>query len=536
METWLYVPLVSLSVAALLKLLFDLLFKSIAAAGKTNLPPGPPPMTFIGRLKWIRRNATDIEGLLRSLRSKFGPILTLRFGSRGPAIFIFSRTLAHQALVQNGAVFADRPKPLLTDKIISSDQHSINSASYGPVWRLLRRNLTAEILHPSRIRSYSHARKWVLDILFTRLSSGTKDGANSVKVIDHFHYAMFCLMALMCFGDKLDEKQITQIELVHRQLLLSISRFQILNFWPALTRILLRNRWKEFYTIIKEQADVMIPLIRARKQGGETPMKGEGEEEEEEEEEGGNNGEKDGHQVTAYVDTLLRLELQEDGVKRKLTEQEMLTLCSEFFNAGTDTTSTALEWIMANVVKYPAIQAKLFEEMKSVITPEIEEVREEDLAKLPYLKAVVLEALRRHPPGHFVLPHAVTEETQLGGYTVPKNAAVNFMVGEIGLDPEVWEDPMEFRPERFLQGGGEGGGEAFDITGTREIKMMPFGVGRRICPGYGLAMLHLEYFLANLVWKSEWKAVDEVDLAEDTQFTVVMKHPLRAQISLRPEK
>ncbi|GAB2280406.1 hypothetical protein Dimus_015039 [Dionaea muscipula] len=527
METWLYVAVVSLSVAALLKLVFDHFFKSIAAAGETHLPPGPPPMTLIGRLKWIGRKPTDVEALLRSLRSKFGPVLTLRLSSSRPHIFIFSRTLAHQALVQNGAVFADRPKPLLTRKIASNDQHSINTASYGPVWRLLRRNLSAEILHPSRIRSYSHARKWVLDILLNRLSSGS--GADPVKVIDHLRYTMFCLLALMCFGDKLDEEQITQIEHVHRQVLLSTSRFEILNFWPALTRVFLRSRWEEFYRVRKEQADVMIPLIRARKQGGEAPMK-------QKEEAGGNNGEKDDHQVTAYVDTLLRLELQEDGVKRKLTEKEMVTLCSEFFNAGTDTTSTALEWIMANVVKYPAIQAKLFEEMKSVITPESEEVREEDLAKLPYLKAVVLEGLRRHPPGHFVLPHAVTEEAQLGGYTVPKNATVNFMVGEIGLDPEVWEDPMEFRPERFLQGGGEGEGEAFDITGTREIKMMPFGVGRRICPGYGLAMLHLEYFLANLVWKSEWKAVDEVDLAEETQFTVVMKHPLRAQISLRAEK
>ena len=101
----------------------------------------------------------------------------------------------------------------------------------------------------------------------------------------------------------------------------------------------------------------------------------------------------------------------------------------------------------------------------------------------------------------------------------------------MGRDPKVWEDPLAFKPERFLNGGGE----AFDITGSKEIKMMPFGAGRRICPASGLAILHLEYFVANLVWNFDWKAVEggEVDLSEQQEFTVVMKNPLKAQISPR---
>ena len=105
----------------------------------------------------------------------------------------------------------------------------------------------------------------------------------------------------------------------------------------------------------------------------------------------------------------------------------------------------------------------------------------------------------------------------------------------MGWDPKVWEDPMAFKPERFLSGGGDGGGEVFDITGSREIKMMPFGAGRRMCPAHGLAMLHLEYFVANLVWKFEWRAVDgdEVDLSEKQEFTIAMKYPLKAHLSRR---
>ncbi|KAJ6378177.1 hypothetical protein OIU78_028417 [Salix suchowensis] len=115
--------------------------------------------------------------------------------------------------------------------------------------------------------------------------------------------------------------------------------------------------------------------------------------------------------VLSYVDTLLDLEVSEE--KRKLKEEEMVSLCSEFLNAGTDTTSTALQWIMANLVKYPQTQEKLFMEMKGVVQDGEERIKEEELQKMPYLKAVILEGLRRHPPAHFVLPHAVTEDVVL---------------------------------------------------------------------------------------------------------------------------
>ena len=366
------------------------------------------------------------------------------------------------------------------------------------------------------MKSYSHARKWVLDILLNRLRSNTES-----VVKDHFQYSMFCLLVLMCFGDKLGETQIKKIEEIERRLLLSSRRFAILNFFPSIGRILFRKRWEELFQLRRNQDDVLIPLIKARrkvKQERQSKTK-EGKENEDE-------------FVVSYVDTLLDLELPEE--KRKLEDKEMVNLCSEFLDAGTDTTSTALEWIMANMVKYPQIQERLFVEIKGVVGDGEKEVKEEDLNKIPYLKAVVLEGLRRHPPAHFVLPHAVTEDVVLDGYLIPKNATLNFMVAEMGWDSRVWEDPMEFKPERFLSGD-DGGGEAFDITGSREIKMMPFGAGRRICPASGLAILHLEYFVANLVLKFEWKAVDgdEVDLSEKHEFTMVMKNPLKAHLSPR---
>ncbi|XVE62353.1 hypothetical protein DITRI_Ditri06bG0111400 [Diplodiscus trichospermus] len=511
METW-FLILLTISVSLLLKAFLDLFSSSKKLPHA--LPPGPSTFPIIGNILWLRKSVFQIEQILRNLRLKFGPMVTVYVGSR-PSIFVFDRSLAHQALVQSGSLFSDRPKSLPANKIMNSNQHNINSACYGPTWRLFRRNLTSEILHPSRIKSYSHARKWVLDILFDSLQSKAKSG-ESVEVLAHFQYAMFCLLVLMCFGDKLCQDQIKEIEAIQRKMLIGFGRLNILNFWPRVTKVLLRKQWEQLFQLRKDQEDVLIPLIRARKKAKEERL---------------SKKESDDY-VLAYVDTLFDLELPEE--KRKLDEGEIVTLASEFLNAGTDTTSTALQWVMANLVKYPYIQDKLLLEIKGVVGDGEEEIKEDDLQKMPYLKAVVLEGLRRHPPAHFVVPHRVTEDTVLGGFLVPKNAAINFMVADMGWDPKVWEDPMAFKPERFLRSD-ESNEEIFDITGSREIKMMPFGVGRRICPGLGLALLHLEYFVANLIWKFEWKAMvgDEISLEEKQEFTVVMKTPLKAHISPR---
>ena len=233
----------------------------------------------------------------------------------------------------------------------------------------------------------------------------------------------------MCFGEPLDEGKVREIELVLRKLLLHFQSFNILNFWPRVTRVLCRNLWEQLLRMQKEQDDALFPLIRARKQ------------------------KRTNNVVVSYVDTLLELQLPEE--KRNLSEGEISALCAEFINAGSDTTSMSLQWVMANLVKYPHVQERVVDEIRNVLGERVREereVKEEDLQKLPYLKAVILEGLRRHPPGHFTLPHVVAEDVVFNDYLVPKNGTVNFMVGMIGLDPKVWEDPMAFKPERFLNG------------------------------------------------------------------------------------
>ncbi|KAJ0964277.1 hypothetical protein J5N97_029399 [Dioscorea zingiberensis] len=511
MDAMLFIILATIIFIIALKLLVS--NSSTKSKRSMKLPPGPRTLPIIGKFLLLRKSLFEIEPLLRELSDKYGPILSLRLTST-PSIFISDRTLAHEALVLNGAAFADRPTALAPSRLVSSNQHNISSASYGPLWRLLRRNLVTEILHPSRVKLFSSTRRRVLRALFHNLASEAA-AAGSVVVTESFQHALFSLAVFMCFGEAVDEKTIREMESVQRRILISFSHFAIFGFLPRISKLLFRNRWNELVAIRRRQEELFIPWIRARRERNQASS------------------------VQAYVDSLLDLQLpeeeKENRASRNLTEDEIVSLCSEFLSGGSDTTSTTLEWIMANLVKHQGIQRKVLDEMRQVVGSEAEEVKEEDLQRMPYLKAVVLEGLRRHPPGHFVLPHCVTEEVKLNGYIIPKGASINFMLAEMARDEKVWDKPMEFKPERFMEGGE---GEGVDITGSREIKMMPFGAGRRICPGFGLAMLHLEYFVANLVREFEWKAVegDEVDVdSEKSEFTVVMKNPLRARILARRE-
>lgn len=496
MDTWQII--ISFALATYLILSLSL----ISAFGKkSKLPPSPFTFPIIG--SYFR--LSNLESLLRSLRiaTNNSPLLSLPYGPHN-VIIVADRYAAHSALIDHGSSLASRPKSL-------THNASISSSPYGDTWRLYRRNII-QLVH--RRHLFSSIRRQALRSLLCNLKTD-----NPVTLVSHLQFSMFSILAAMCFGD-LTEAQIKQIEETQRDLLMNFHRrFNILfffpkltKFFPKLTKIFLGNKLPGLRA---KQASVLLPIINSRreflKQGRHTSQEN-----------------LETASSLAYVDNLLDLEVPEKG--RKLNENEILNLCGEFLEAGTDNSVTSIQWIMANLVKYPNIQNKLYEEIKGIVGDKTE-VAEEDLSKMKYLKAVILEALRRHPPAHFLLHHIATDDVELEGYTIPKGTMVNFMVADIGWDPEVWENPMEFRPERFM---GDDVAE-LDLTGGKEIKMMPFGAGRRLCPGMKLGMLHLDYFIANLVWAFEWKIPEgeEVDMTEKQELSIVMKNPLRVCLSPR---
>ncbi|WOL18269.1 Cytochrome P450 [Canna indica] len=476
--------------------------------GKGTPPPSPPPIPILGNL-WLTKSFSRLGHVLCRLKAIYGPIFTLYIG-RSPAVFIMDRTLAHHALVRKGVAFAHRPPPLSTAHALSGNLRTINMAAYGPYWRLLRRALSAGVFHPSQLSLQADARAWALDALVDELVARAKAGGGVVKPSESFQLFSFRLFTLLCFGEKLDEGLISSMREAQMDTLDLAVMLRVYNLVPKILLVMFLGRWKKFLCIRRRLHDLFAPLIRARQQlrqsHGDTAAK-----------------------LTSYLDSLLDLKHVEQG-GRTLTEEEIVSLCSEFLSASADTTSTAVEWIIANLVIHQDMQEKLYEEIKSVMGgTQRATIEENDIRRMPYLKAVVLEGLRRHPPVHLLLPHTVVEDTAVDGYVIPRGAIVNCSVAEVGRDGEVWAESMEFRPERFL-GGGEG--EGVDLMGSLEIKMMPFGAGRRMCPGMGISVLLVEYLVANMVSRFRWEGVEgeEVDMTEEPGLTVGMKNPFRARI------
>ncbi|KAL6629697.1 hypothetical protein ACP70R_029462 [Stipagrostis hirtigluma subsp. patula] len=467
-----------------------------APSSKGRLPPGPPALLFLAKFLALRRSIFDLGPLLRELHARHGPVISLRLF--GTLVFVADRRLAHRALVQGGATFADRPPLADPDSLFSAGGRDINTSPYGPYWRLVRRNLAAEALHRSRVSRFAPARRWACDGLVRNLRArGGGESSEAVTLRPLLRRAMFELLVYMCFGARLGQEALDEIERLQQHVLLAATSFPVFAFLPAVTKRLFRKRWAAHVAVQRRQDEVFVPLIHATRGGDDPPC---------------------------YADSLLALRVADEG-DRPLTDAEMSSLCSEFLNGGTDTTVTLLEWIMAELVNRPDVQAKVYAEVNA--RPEL---NDGDLQAMPYLKAVVLEGLRLHPPTHLVIPHRAQTDAVIGGYTVPRGSDVNFLVAEIGRDETEWTAPLEFRPERFLDGGE---GHDVDITGSREIKMMPFGVGRRMCPGYALGMHHAGYFVARMVQELEWLPPAEgeaVDMTERLEFTMVMKHPLRARV------
>ncbi|KAK8942283.1 Cytochrome P450 89A2 [Platanthera guangdongensis] len=262
----------------------------------------------------------------------------------------------------------------------------------------------------------------------------------------------------MCFRKKLNESEIREIASLQLFLLRTFTSFNVFVVFPAITKVLFRKRWEEIIRARRKQEDIFLPMIRARQDRKQLP-----------------EGKQNGFDY-CYTDSLLDIQLPDEG-GRGLTDDEMVSLCHEFLSGGADTTTTALEWTMAELVHNQGLQSNLLIEIETLTGSE------DDLQRMSYLKAVVMESLRRHSPGHFVLPHSVTKDVIVDGFLIPKGVQAHFAVADVNWDGRKWEEPMEFRPDRFMAGGY---GEELDITGRREIKMMTFGAGRRMCPGYGL--------------------------------------------------
>jgi cytochrome P450 len=195
------------------------------------------------------------------------------------------------------------------------------------------------------------------------------------------------------------------------------------------------------------------------------------------------------------------------AVDRIYTTQDM-------FGAGTDTSSILLEYAMIELIRNPDIMAKVRDEITNNTPKGQEMVKEENLSNMSYLRAIIKETLRLYPPTPLLLPHFCMEDCEVNGYAIAAGTRVIVNAWALGRDAGAWERADEFVPERFLDGGGSA---AADFRG-RDFKFVPFGAGRRMCPGINFGMAVVELMLANLLYCFYWElpagmAPQDVDMS-----------------------
>ncbi|XP_062195043.1 cytochrome P450 78A9-like [Phragmites australis] len=229
----------------------------------------------------------------------------------------------------------------------------------------------------------------------------------------------------------------------------------------------------------------------------------------------------DGDAVVDFTDVLLSLQGTD-----KLSDADMVAVLWEMIFRGTDTVAVVIEWVLARLVLHQDVQRRVHEELDRVVGP-CQTVTESDTASLVYLQAVIKEVLRLHPPGPLLSwARLATSDVHVGGYLVPAGTTAMVNMWAITHDPAVWPDATEFRPDRFM------GPSEFPITGS-DLRLAPFGSGRRSCPGKSLAMATVGFWVGTLLHEWEWLPPhDGVDLSEVLRLSCEMAAPLEAR--LRP--
>ncbi|KAL6138442.1 hypothetical protein ACLB2K_063725 [Fragaria x ananassa] len=241
----------------------------------------------------------------------------------------------------------------------------------------------------------------------------------------------------------------------------------------------------------------------------------------------GDGSDVDTEKTKDFLDVLLQYDSQGDGLDeeayRFTSPRTINVIVFEMFTAGTDTTTSTLEWAMAELLNNPKTLKKVQTELRSTVSSG-KKLEERDIENLPYLKAVIKETLRLHPPVPFSVPHMAMDSCEMLGHHIPKDTQILVNVWAIGRDPKTWEDPLIFKPERFLEPN------MVDYKG-HHFEFIPFGSGRRMCPAVPLVSKVLPLALGSLLHSFDWVLQDglmpeNMDMAERMGITLRKSVPL----------
>uniref|UniRef100_A0A1W7HBR7 Cytochrome P450 n=1 Tax=Scoparia dulcis TaxID=107240 RepID=A0A1W7HBR7_SCODU len=458
-----------------------------------KLPPGPTPLPIIGSLHLL---GDQPHKSLARLAKTHGPLMCLRLGLINTVV-VTSAAIAKEVLQKQDLAFSSRTIP---NALHAHDQfkYSIVWLPVANRWRSLRKALNSNMFAGSRLDANQHLRSRKVQelIAYCRKSSQTGDAVDVGRAA--FRTSLNLLSNTIFSKDLTDpfSDSAKEFKDLVWGVMVEAGKPNLVDFFPFLDKIDPQGIRRRMTIHFGKILDLLGGLIDERIQKGKPQSDG----------------------ASDVIDVLLTTsEENPEEIDRIHIER----MCLDLFVAGTDTTSSTLEWAMAEALKYPETMKKAKAELEEVVGKG-KAIDEADIARLPYLRCFVKETLRIHPPVPFLIPRRVEQDVEVCGYTVPKNSQVFVNAWAIGRDADTWSNPLEFKPERFLD-------SEVDMRG-RDFELIPFGAGRRICPGLPLAVRMVPVVLGSLLNCFDWKIENgkELDMEEKLGITLAKANPLRA--------
>ncbi|XP_043700403.1 probable (S)-N-methylcoclaurine 3'-hydroxylase isozyme 2 [Telopea speciosissima] len=472
----------------LLPLLFLLYkhFKSSLSKGP-SLPPGPSPWPIIGNIHQMGRES---HVSFTHLAQTYGPLISLRLG---PQLLVVasSPATATEILKAHDNVLSGRFAPQSAADLKTNPERM--TIAWAPEcndqWKNLRTLYRSELFSGKVIESQAILREKKVMELISFLSTKEGEVVNIGEVIFATVFNilsnLFLSKDLVSFEDDGSDGGIKQ--LVKRIMVLA-STPDLGDLFPIFKRLdiqRLNKRVRELFEKISARWENIIKERRARVDGGISSQQD-------------------------FLDVL---------INHGFTDGQINNMLHELFTAGTDTSATTIEWAMAELMKNQAAMNKVHDELKREMGDNF--VKESDLPHLHYLHACVKETLRLHPPAPFLLPHRAIDTCTVMTYTIPKDSLIFVNAWAIGRDPAAWDDPLAFKPERFLESDVEFKGNHFQF--------IPFGAGRRICPGLPMASRQIHFILASLIHSFDWslpQGMHPANLDTNDKFGIMLRKKL----------
>ncbi|KAL8154041.1 hypothetical protein V2J09_011801 [Rumex salicifolius] len=469
-------------VASIIFLFLVLLKRSRKMA--SNLPPSPPALPIVGHLHLLKNGSYHRS--LEALAHQYGPILYLSLG-RCRVLVVSSPRAAEQCFTKNDVVFANRPN-FIVGQLLGYDFSIVPWAQYGDHWRNLRRLTTLQALSSHRINTLSWIRQEEIRFVIREVMLGSGRGRVKIDLNAAFLRLVRNIMVRIVSGRRWDDGGPEDDDVFKPTAFMTVC-----DFLPVLRWFGYGGMEKSFLELHRKRDEYLQGLIdEFRKK-------------------------KDGGKEAAMVEELLALQKAEPEY---YTDPILKGILLVMYTAGTDTSARTMEWAMSLLLNHPAVLEKARSEI-DVHVPSTRLVADEDLPNLPYLRCIVYETLRLYPVVSLLIPHFSSGDTTVEGYDVPKGTVVVVNAWALHRSPDVWENPLEFKPERFV--GVEGNRDGF--------RFMPFGVGRRACPGANLGVRVVMLTLAALIQGFEWEKAEDgaVDMEEEGGgITMPKRRPLVA--------